>query len=76
VKSALHALKFKFAARSCSCGQNVTIINPAVDTLDVHCADCGVKRGLLSQRTAKFLRQIVGTFGAPDHPIILRRKPE
>jgi hypothetical protein len=56
----------------CKCGSRLASI--AADHV-LKC-ECGARRGLLSSRTADFLKQIVGTFGTPNHPIILRRRPE
>ena len=56
----------------CRCGSRLATI--AADHV-LKC-ECGARRGLLSSRTADFLKQIVGTYGIPDHPIILRRRPE
>jgi hypothetical protein len=40
---------------------------------DLNCANCGVRCGALSERTAKLIGSIVNKFGAPATPIILRR---
>ena len=56
----------------CRCGSRLATV--AADHV-LKC-DCGARRGLLSSRTADFIKQIVGTFGPLNHPIILRRRPE
>jgi hypothetical protein len=53
----------------CSCGSHAATI--AADHV-LECK-CGRRRNPLSQRTAEFLQQIVGSFGAPVTPVILRR---
>lgn len=67
----LAGVKFRFSGRACRCGADVC----AVDAEHaVHCADCGVKRGHLTERTAGFLKRIAAQFGPPIEPIILRRE--
>jgi hypothetical protein len=74
--AALCGVKIRFAARDCGCGCEVAIVDQGADSLEVKCADCGAKRGVISERTAGFIAAIIGQFGPPDTPIILRRKPE
>jgi hypothetical protein len=62
----------KVPAPCSSCGSRLATI--AADYV-LKC-ECGARRGLLSLRTADFLKQIVDTFGTPNHHIILRRGPE
>jgi len=41
-------------------------------TATLFCANCGARRGHLSQGAVTQITDIVRTFGAPDAPIILR----
>jgi len=52
------------APSPCRCGSRLATI--ATDHV-LKC-ECGARRGLLSSRTADFIKQIVGTFGIPDVP--------
>jgi hypothetical protein len=71
ITPALNGVKFRFAARSCSCACDVCVIDAE---LTVHCVDCGVKRGHLTERTAGFLERVTAQFGPPIEPVILRRE--
>jgi hypothetical protein len=72
IDKALSGVKFKFVARSCNCGTDIAAIHAS---LEFHCISCGASRGALTLHTAQFLERIVGNFGRPNHPIILRRNP-
>jgi hypothetical protein len=67
-----------FAGHSCrQCRHEIaTIAQGEAANLELHCEACGQRRGLLSHRTADLITAIIGKFGAPNSPIILRRSPE
>jgi hypothetical protein len=56
----------------CRCGSRVATI---VADHALQCAECAGRRNRLSERTVRFLTEVVRCFGEPDRPIILRRPP-
>jgi hypothetical protein len=63
------------ADREQPCCRNVRVIGPGKGPHAgaLHCADCGQRRGWLSQSTAQWIREVVARFGAPTTPIIVRK---
>jgi hypothetical protein len=49
-----------------------------VDLIDGHlrCQECGIDRGLLSDKVKTFIVAVEKQFGPIDHPIILRELPK
>src|SRR5262249_1381780 len=60
------------------CCRNVCIISAGKGPHagELHCADCGQHRGLLSKPTAAWIEHVVTRFGAPTTPIVVRKTEE
>jgi hypothetical protein len=63
--------------RCCSYPANVAVVTCGTGShfANLNCLGCGALRGALTERTAAAIAAIVTTFGKPNEPIILRRKP-
>jgi hypothetical protein len=74
--SALFGLKVRIEPSPRCCSQpTIAIVEPSDKwAADLKCASCGKRRGWLSTTTADFLETIVGKWGAPRDPIVLRRE--
>jgi hypothetical protein len=57
------------------CGYPISTIAAGTDeNLTLRCANCGALRGKVSPHTAQTISKVIDVFGAPERPIILRRK--
>src|SRR5262249_15063437 len=77
----LIGLKVKFdrpVDRERPCCRNVCIISASKEPHAgaLHCADCGQRRGSLSNPTAAWIEHVVTRFGAPTTPIVVRKTEE
>jgi hypothetical protein len=57
----------------CSCGGDVLRVRFADGRRELCCERCGVRRGLLSDKSTDFILAICRGYGPPTAPIILRR---
>jgi hypothetical protein len=74
MNNSLFGLKVQIKADRCCCSGTATIeTGGGEEFLNLVCTSCGTRCGTMSHRTAEFLSQIVGKFGCPTEPIILRR---
>jgi hypothetical protein len=65
--------RFIIESAVCSCGNAVLRVQLADGRRELRCEGCGIRRGLLSDRTTDFVLAICRSYGAPERPIILRR---
>jgi hypothetical protein len=64
--------------RCCGYPANIAVVTRGTGShfANLNCLGCGAVRGALTEQTASAIAAIIATFGKPNDPIILRRKPE
>jgi ribosomal protein S14 len=58
---------------ACPCGANILRVDAVDDRRDLRCESCGLRRGVLSDRSTDFILAICREYGPPEKPIVLRR---
>jgi hypothetical protein len=73
----LSGLRVRLETRArCKCGSDIAVIScrRGPHAAELTCARCGAYRGGLSHNTANWITTVIGKFGAPTTPIVLRRR--
>jgi hypothetical protein len=57
------------------CGSNLAVIGaaPIPHRASLHCKECGLFRGWVSNEAFRFVNKIVEQFGKPTEPILIHR---
>jgi hypothetical protein len=69
----LHGIEVKLQ-RHCECGREIFRVGlgTAMHRASLHCTACGKHGGWMSHESGRFLEKIVGCFGRPNTPIVVR----